>query len=208
MVARWYAAVLPRFAHGILLDLGCGKAPYYSLYAPLVQSILCTDWAHSLHGDEYLDFVSDFDNYLPLVDECVDTIIMSDVLEHVYRPQQVLNETYRLLRPGGVAVINTPFMYPVHEAPHDYYRYTQYAMKRMVEDAGFIIEVIDPLGGKLIALAEIAGKVLQGIAPVFALIAAGLQRGAVALSGRLPRTQKFPTLIGTVIRKPPVPTGR
>ncbi len=202
MLVRWYAQMLPRYARGRLLDLGCGKAPYYPLYAPHVSEVLCTDWAHSLHGGEYLDFVSDFEHHLPLTDACVDTVMLSDVLEHVFRPKHVIAEMFRILRPGGVAIIHAPLLYVVHEAPHDYFRYTQFAIQRIAAETGFAIEELDPLGGKFLAWADLTGKILQGSTPLGALFTIGLQRLAVAVSANPPRSKKFPIEIAAVLRKP------
>lgn len=202
MLVNWYAQNLPKFAHGTLLDLGCGDVPYYPLYAPHVQRVLCTDWSNSLHGGAHLDFVSDFENLLPLADACVDTVMLSDVLEHVYRPKHVIAEMFRILRPGGVAFIHAPLLYVVHEAPHDYFRYTQFAIRRIAEETGFAIGILDPLGGKFLAWADLTGKLLQGATPLGALFTRGLQRLAVAVSPNPPLTKKFPIEIAAVLRKP------
>ena len=203
LVARWYARHLPLYAGGVLLDLGCGKAPFYELYAPHVSDVLCTDWPNSLHGRAYIDFASDLSTGIPLRDASVDTMVVSDVLEHVYRPQIVLNEMYRVLKPGGAVLMNVPFVYCVHEAPHDYFRYTQFAVSRMAEDAGFAIEVLDPLGGKFLAFADVAGKALQGATLLGGpQVARTVQRAALAASGYLPRSAKFPLEIATVLRRP------
>ncbi len=202
MLARWYATMLPRYAHGTLLDLGCGEVPYYQLYRGHVREILCTDWTKSLHATTHLDFVSDLETHVPLADASVDTVMLADVLEHVYQPKHVIAEIFRILRPGGVAFIHAPLLYVVHEAPHDYFRYTQFGMRRMAEEAGFTIEALAPLGGKLIALADIAGKVLQGASlAAGGLWACGLQRMALAVSPDPPVSKKFPIEIAAVLRR-------
>ncbi len=202
MLARWYATMLPRYAHGTLLDLGCGEVPYYQLYRAHVREILCTDWTKSLHATTHLDFVSDLETHVPLADASVDTVILADVLEHVYQPKHVIAEIYRILRPGGVAFIHAPLLYVVHEAPHDYFRYTQFGMSRMAEEVGFTIESLTPLGGKFIALADLLGKLLQGASLIAgALWARGLQRIALAVSADPPVSKKFPIEIAAVLRR-------
>ena len=201
LVMHWYAGQLPKHARGRLLDLGCGKVPLYPLYAPHVDEVLCADWPNSLHGQAFLDFACDLGTGVPLADGSVDTVIASDVLEHVFRPRLVLAEIFRILKPGGAALINVPMLYCVHEAPHDYFRYTQFAVAALAEEAGFKVETVDPLGGKLLALADIAGKLLQGLGPL-APLAGLVQCGALALSGPMPRSKKFPLDVAAVLIKP------
>ena len=201
LVMRWYAEQLPKHARGRLLDLGCGRVPLYPLYAPHVDEVLCADWPNSLHGQAFLDFACDLGTGVPLADASVDTVIASDVLEHVFRPRLVLAEIFRILKPGGTALINVPMLYCVHEAPHDYFRYTQFAVAGLAEEAGFKVETLDPLGGKLMALADIVGKLLQGLGPL-APLAGLVQRGALALSGPMPRSKKFPLDVAAVLKKP------
>ena len=97
LVAQWYRLQLPRHARGSLLELGAGKMPLYGLYRPLVDEVICTDWDGSLHGNQFIDFPCDLSQGVPLPDACVDTIVMSDVLEHLYTPHHTMAEMRRLL---------------------------------------------------------------------------------------------------------------
>ena len=200
LVARWYARNLPKYAHGKLLDLGCGKAPLYGFYEPYAEEVLCTDWPSSLHGDVFLDFASDLNVGIPLPDRVVDTVILSDVLEHIFRPAVLLAEVRRVLRPGGVLLINTPFVYWVHEAPHDFFRYTQYAFHRMAAEADFEIECIDAIGGTMLCIADILGKRIQLIPPFGHSVAAWLQRLALLMKPDLPSSVVYPLIVAGVFR--------
>ncbi len=202
LVARWYAEILPIHARGRLLEVGSGKLPFYGLYASYVDEVIATDWPESLHGSEFMDFACNLDAGLPLRDGCMDGVIASDVLEHIYRPKFVLAELYRVLRPGGIAMINTPFLYWVHEAPHDYYRYTPQALKRMAEDAGFEVRRLDALGGVLCVCADLAAKSIQRIPLIGRVLARGLQRLCLICLPRLPYSQKYPLQVAVVLRKP------
>jgi SAM-dependent methyltransferase len=73
----------------------------------------------------------------PLVDEGFDLIIAEQVFEHVLRPDLAAESVYKMLRPGGVFVISTPFLLKVHGAPSDLYRWTEHGMKQLLEGAGF-----------------------------------------------------------------------
>ena len=58
-----------------------------------------------------------------------DAVVMLEVLEHVHSPSAALANVLRVLRPGGIAVVSAPFIYPIHEAPHDYFRYTEHGLR-------------------------------------------------------------------------------
>lgn len=171
-VARFYADAVPQHAKGRLADLGCGKVPLYGVYAPHVDSVICADWPGSLHGTPHLDFFVDLGAPLPVADARFDTVLLSDVLEHVPAPAALCNELARILAPGGTLLLNTPFLYWVHEAPHDYYRYTAFALRRLCEDAGLIVHDIRPLGGSAEVLGDFVAKHLAR-APGVGRVAAG-----------------------------------
>jgi SAM-dependent methyltransferase len=198
-VARWYAKVLPEYARGTLLDVGCGKMPYYALYERYVERVIGTDWLQSLHGAAFVDFACDLNSALPLEDASIDTAVVADVMEHLYNPQTLLAELFRVLRPGGVVLINTPFMYPVHEAPYDFYRYTPFAMRRFARDTGFDVESVQSFGGKFPVLADLIGKIVQGGAGP---VARAIQRFALLFFKGLPESEKFSLIVACVFRKP------
>ena len=73
---------------------------------------------------------------LPLADACIDTVLLLEVLEHVRDARAVLNEIARVLKPGGVMLLSIPFLYPLHDAPHDYRRYTAPGLEDAIRRAG------------------------------------------------------------------------
>jgi SAM-dependent methyltransferase len=202
LIARWYERQLPRHAHGILLDLGCGKVPLYQMYEPFVEDVICTDWPGTLHGTAFIDFANDLNLGIPLADETVDTVVLSDVLEHLYRPALVLEEISRVLRPGGTALINAPFLYMIHEAPHDFYRYTPYALAQMARDAGLDVVCTDSVGSSAFVLADIVGKMLCRVPGLGRHAASGLQRLALTALPDARATTTYPLFVATVLRKP------
>lgn len=202
LVAHWYKRRIEQFARGRLLELGAGKMPLFGLYRPFVDEVLCADWQNSLHGQDFLDFTCNLEEKVPLPDACVDTVVMSDVLEHLYKPQLALSEVHRVLRPGGRALLNVPFMYWVHEEPHDYYRYTQYALQRMAGDAGFEVEVLDPVGGDFYVVADVLGKLLQRFGPPGQGFSEGIQRSLLKHTRELPLSPTMPLFMGLVLQRP------
>jgi SAM-dependent methyltransferase len=163
LVASAYAERLPRHAVGRLIDLGCGKAPLYGTYKDHVDSVTCVDWGDSYHESLHLDHECDLSCSLPFADRSFDTVVLSDVLEHVPDPAMLWREMARILEPGGKLLMNVPFFYWIHEKPHDYYRYTEFALRRFASEAGFEILELEPIGGAPEVLADIHGKHLQSL---------------------------------------------
>lgn len=163
LTAAWYEKTLIEFARGRLLDLGCGLAPLYGSYRPYVSSVTWLDWQQSLHHNSEIDIIHDLSESLPIEDQQYDLVLASDLLEHIYDPRSLLRECERVLAPGGIFMGNTPFYYPLHESPHDYYRYTNHALQRILTDAGFVQISIEALGGALEVVADIIGKLTARI---------------------------------------------
>ena len=180
-VARVYGQHLAAYARGRLLDLGCGQAPLYAMYRPLVSEVTCVDWAEAPH----IDHAADLGQPLPFGDAAFDTVILSDVLEHVPDPALLWREMTRVLAPGGHIVMNVPFFYWLHAHPHDFYRYTRFALERFVAINGLALHVLQPLGGVLDVWADLHAKLLDKIPLLGPWLAVGLQ----ALVGAFGRTR-------------------
>lgn len=82
---------------------------------------------------------------LPLADASVDTVLLLEVLEHVRDAPGVLASIARVLKPGGLLLLSVPFLYPLHDAPHDYRRYTSYGLEAAVRDCGLLPSSPRPL---------------------------------------------------------------
>lgn len=156
-VARCYDANLRRHAKGRLADLGCGTVPLYRAYADLVTEVVCVDLGGTPHA-RHLDVECDLNEPLPFADRTFDTIVLSDVLEHIARPETLWAEMARILAPEGEILMNVPFYYWIHAGPHDYYRYTGFALRRFVESAGLELVQLDVIGGALEVLADVVAK--------------------------------------------------
>lgn len=160
LVAQAYDRSIEQHVSGRLLDMGCGKAPLYGAYRQFATDVQCIDWANSLHGADYLDNVCDLSGAIPYPDGSFDTIILSDVLEHLPEPMNIWREMNRLLAPGGKVLLNVPFYYQLHEEPHDYYRYTEFALRRFAENTGFEVLHLEAIGGAVEVLADVTAKLL------------------------------------------------
>lgn len=175
ITAGFYDTNLKRYAGGKLIDLGCGKVPLFETYKDLVSDNICVDWEQTFHKNDYLDFECDLTKELPFNDGEFDTIILSDVLEHIPQPGKFWREMSRILVKKGKILMNVPFYYWLHETPHDYYRYTEYALRRFAESTDFEILLLEALGGTPEILADILAKHLQKIPFLGSPLAIGIQ---------------------------------
>jgi len=139
--ARWLAAQAP-LVRGRLLDNGCGNQPYRAWYEPLVDSVVTLDAAPA-PGVAVVGFA----DRLPFADQSFDTVLATEVLEHVENSERAASELLRVLRPGGCAIITVPFLYPTHEAPHDFRRFTHYGLVDLLARNGFEVLSVAAKGG-------------------------------------------------------------
>lgn len=176
IVAEYYQNNIKTYAKGVLLDLGCGKSPLYEIYSKHILSSTSADWEGTLHKNNNIDVACDLTQKLPFDDETYDTVILSDVLEHLPNPENLFSEIYRILKIDGTLLLNTPFLYGIHEAPHDYYRYTQFALKRLANISKFKIIKIETTGGSPEVFTDLLAKHLQYIPLVGKISAIFIQR--------------------------------
>ncbi|MCI0401859.1 MAG: class I SAM-dependent methyltransferase [Gammaproteobacteria bacterium] len=125
---------------GVVLDIGCAAKPLkkylpsHVRYFGLDYYQTAVEWYRST-PDLFADAQA-----LPLRDVSVDCVVLLDVLEHLPRPEVCMREIRRVLRPGGKLVLQVPFIYPIHDAPLDFYRWTRFGLEALAEGAGFCIE--------------------------------------------------------------------
>jgi len=74
---------------------------------------------------------------LPFPDDRFDTVICSELLEHVPDPVRVVAEIHRVLKPDGIALICVPFNSRIHGDPYDYGRYTDFYWQQTLGRVGF-----------------------------------------------------------------------
>jgi SAM-dependent methyltransferase len=136
------AASLPKGAR--VLDAGVGDGPYRSVFDQTRYESTDICVLEKIYGN--ISFISDLRN-LPILDDCYDLVFCSQTLEHVPEPQKVINELWRVLKPGGKLWLTAPFFFAEHEIPYDYFRYTQFGLIRLFQKSGFTIQSIEWLEG-------------------------------------------------------------
>jgi SAM-dependent methyltransferase len=139
-------------AYGTLLDVGCGSKPYLSLFAPIVDIYIGLEYSpESGYRENRADLCADA-AALPLADETIDTILCTEVMEHVPNPERTIAEFARVLRRGGVVITTAPFVYPIHDK-YDFFRYSPDGLKAIMERYGLTVEKVKPLSGTAVTLA-------------------------------------------------------
>src|SRR6202041_996759 len=84
LMCRSYVTAIKEVARGSLADLGAGTVPLFGVYRPLVSEITCVDWPGSLHEVSHVDHFADLNCALPFKSASFDTILSTDVLEHIW----------------------------------------------------------------------------------------------------------------------------
>jgi SAM-dependent methyltransferase len=147
-VGQWLAAHTDLLG-GRLLDNGCGNQPYRSWYEPHVKEVVALDAAPN-EGVGVLGFA----DRLPFAAHTFDTVLATEVLEHVENVERAASELFRVLTPGGHALITVPYLYPTHEAPYDFRRFTHFGLADLLKRHGFEVLSLQAKGGPAIMLAH------------------------------------------------------
>jgi SAM-dependent methyltransferase len=91
---------------------------------------------------------------IPVEDGRFGAVVFTQVMEHLPEPAAVLRELHRVLKPGGTLFYTGPFWYEEHEQPYDFYRYTQFGVKHLMEGAGFKVRELRWLDGYMASVAH------------------------------------------------------
>lgn len=142
---------LASFAGGLatgarVLDAGAGECQHASFFAS--QRYVAVDLAVGDPRWDYtcIDVIADL-SVLPFQSESFDACINIVTLEHLPEPARALEEMYRVLGPEGKLLMIAPHEWEVHQAPHDYFRYTRHGLEYLLKRAGFRDYTIEPVGG-------------------------------------------------------------
>jgi SAM-dependent methyltransferase len=120
---------------GRLLDVGCGSKPYRRLFN--VSEYLGLEMeGRGKDADLYYDGKT-----FPLKDGEADSVFASQVLEHVFNPDEFMSEINRVLKEGGTLLLTVPFLWDEHEEPFDYARYSSFGLFHLLQRHG--LEVIE-----------------------------------------------------------------
>ncbi len=130
---------------GSLLDFGCGSKPYKNLFK--VDHYTGVDFENPGHPhvNEQIDVFYD-GKTLPFPDNYFDSVFSSEVLEHVFNPEEILAELHRVLKKGGKILLTCPFAISEHEVPNDFARYSSFGLRHLFEKHGFSVLAFEKSG--------------------------------------------------------------
>lgn len=114
---------------GSVLDVGGDKNSAYQSIFKGTYSLTTMN----LDPKTSPDITADLEEPLPLTNALYDGVLLINVLEHIFNYKELLNESVRILKPGGQIVIIVPFLFPVHPSPRDYHRFTEETLQRECE---------------------------------------------------------------------------
>ena len=152
-----FAAALPDRAR--VLDAGAGEGQYRDRFAR--QRYCGVDLAVGDAAWDYsrLEALADLTS-LPFRTAAFDAALHIVTIEHLREPAAALAEIARTLAPGGLFLVAAPHEWEVHQAPHDYFRYTRYGLAHLLEKSGFEIREMRAAGGYFRLLAR---RLLNGL---------------------------------------------
>jgi|SRR5687768_4145535 len=158
------------------LDIGAQNGPYAAFFPNRVSLDIRTGRGVQVIGDAQA---------IGLADAVFDVVLCTEVLEHLPEPQRAIDEIFRVLRPGGTLLLTTRFLFPIHDAPHDYFRFTKYGLRYLLRRFEILElqEETDSLGALAVLLQRL-GMQARTIGPAAA-------RGFWLISARIVRPLGF-----------------
>jgi SAM-dependent methyltransferase len=146
---------------GSLLDVGCGTKPYKNIFN--VSAYIGLDIDSSITrkrgiADDLYDGIR-----FPYGNAAFDSVLCNQVLEHVFNPNEFLQEINRVLKPGGKLLLTVPFVWDEHEQPYDYARYSSFGLRALLEKGGFVVRQHKRLGADASILFQLTNAYLYKI---------------------------------------------
>jgi len=138
-------------ANGTLLDIGGENNRLIEMFKIKVKNYISLDIKPNENNAD-LNVIGDGLN-LPFKTKSIDTVLCTQVLEHINEPQEFVNETKRVLKKGGYCFLSTNMTWIYHGVPDDYYRFTISGLKHLFKD--FSKVEVYPAGGYINTLASL-----------------------------------------------------
>jgi len=144
----------------LILDVGAGRGDFADLFANHPNYL-----ALDVYPYPEVDIVCDLTQANPFRSGSLDAIVVMNVLEHIYDSRLILASLSKMLAPGGVLIVAVPFMVKIHQAPVDFSRYTHFALQRLGEDHGLVVERLDGFYDPVSLLGEGIGNLKNAVLP-------------------------------------------
>ncbi len=145
---------------GRTLDVGAGNLAWKRLLSRFAGSYVSSDVSVV---DKRLDLVFDATQGFPFKNASFDSLFCHSVLEHTVMPWVVFKEFHRVLNRDGKLLLSVPFLFYLHGAPRDFFRFTKYGVAMLAKQAGFGVERIECSGGIFHFLLNIPSVALSAL---------------------------------------------
>ena len=126
-------------ARGLILDIGCGDKTLRSYISPQASYRGLDYYSTGKKTQHVMPDIWGDAQKLPVADRSIDSVILVNVLDDLPDPDQCVKEISRILKPHGVFVLQAPFLYPLHDSPFDFHRWTLQGLRNLVTKYGFTI---------------------------------------------------------------------
>jgi SAM-dependent methyltransferase len=142
------------YIHGRVLDVGAGSYPRY-------RGIFTYDEYITMNVEpgKNTDIVGRIEN-IPSPDNAYDSIVCTQVLGDVYELKKAWSELYRVLRPGGSLLVTENLFDVIHDEPYDFWRFTEYSLRKLAEESGFTVTILEKRGGYRSVMAQLRARYL------------------------------------------------
>ena len=164
---RALGGAFAQYVRGRTLDAGAGRQAYRGMIETHADAYESLDVDPA---DGRTDHVADL-QATGLADASYDTVVCTQVLQHLPEPGDALREIARLLKPGGRVVVSVPHLVWLHNEPHDYLRFTEHGLRHLLDRTGLSPVAIEPVGGLICFLAYAPSNLLLAatwpVRPVF-----------------------------------------
>jgi SAM-dependent methyltransferase len=165
-IIRKHLAKITAEITGDLLDVGCGDRPYQAVFTNVkfyvgIDRPSAVDVARSNNAKRRRAIdVAGSAEALPFCNECFDTVLATQLIEHIAHPGLFFAEATRVLKPHGCLIITFPLIGPLHEEPHDYFRYTEHGIEVFCRENELRIERVEKMGGGWLAIGYLIRDIL------------------------------------------------
>lgn len=163
--------VLPKYCSGLVVDIGAGRCKYKSLITQYAQGYIAIDNLASEYQYKQgeglrIDVIGDVLK-LAFKDEAFDTVICTEVIEHVPAPFVLMSELSRITRKGGNVLLSTGWVAPYHQEPKDYYRFSKDAFRYLCHRHGLEMIELIPKGKAFTLMLYFPLRMLELRSPLF-----------------------------------------
>jgi SAM-dependent methyltransferase len=148
-----------RFAHelrGRLIDVGCGTKPYRPYFSHATAYTSCDVIATRCQ----VDLICPADR-IPVEAQTFDSVLCTEVLEHVLDPLSVMREFHRILTRDGRVLLTVPMFWPAHEQPWDFRRFPGHGLLHLAYASSFRVDYLAPRGGKVAMVGQVVLTAFQ-----------------------------------------------